>query len=96
MTTYQTVKGKIGFFGRIWRLLFWSWQILIALWVIFVLLPTANEFIKTADVDSNIATTIAINSIWELVGGYWLGGSIVLGLFVLFTRPRKIRLVRGE
>ena len=47
---YQLVKEKMGFMGRLSRILLWGWQLLIAIWFftymadVSPLLQTDNEF----------------------------------------------------
>ena len=86
---YSEVREKLGFFGGLWRLLFWSWQVLMAGWF----------FSYTADVApvANNATTewervgagLGIAISWGFIGFFWLAGSVILGLFVLITRPPR-------
>ena len=90
MTGYKEIRGKTGFLGAIFRVLFWSWQALMVFWIVSYssdvsprLQAATNSAHHTGTV---IGTTLALGSIFF----FWLAGSVIFGLFVLFTRASKI------
>ncbi|WP_169975835.1 zinc ribbon domain-containing protein [Campylobacter sp. RM16191] len=83
-------KPTRGFFGQIFKWLFIVFNILMVLltWSVF---NTAGEVISTTGSDEMaqagavIGTTMGVG----MVLVFWAIGDIILGLFVLFTRPKN-------
>jgi hypothetical protein len=84
----QLRKPKRGFFGKLFKWTFILFNILMAWWLI----GGMNAASKTMEATSGAAHTGA--AIGTGVGavmiiGLWVFGDIILGLFVLFTRPKS-------
>jgi hypothetical protein len=93
---YREVRGKTGLWGTISRILFWGWQGLMVFWLFAYaadVAPLLNTPATQAEqVGAGIGATIAVGTIVF----FWLSGSVILGLFVLFTRGPKILVPLGE
>jgi hypothetical protein len=87
MTTgYRETRGKTGFFGTIFRILFWGWQALMIFWLTTYSGQVAPKLdVATSHAGHVIGATLSIGTIVF----FWLAGSVSLGLFVLFTRGPK-------
>lgn len=85
---FQLKKPKRGIFGKLFKWIFILFNILMVVWL-FAGFQTAAEVSSTAGSDAEsagaaIGTAIGVSFIL----GIWVVGDIVLGLFVLFTRPK--------
>ena len=85
----RTEKRKRGFFGWLFLILFLLFNGLMVVWLFSywsAVLPTATTGSEAGRVGAAIGTTLGTGFIISI----WTCGSIVLGLFVLFTRGRKV------
>lgn len=85
----QLRKAKRGFFGTLFKWGFIAFNILMAIWV-FSYWGTVGELSSTATSEAEqagaaIGATIGTGMLF----GIWVIGDIILGLFVLFTRPKE-------
>jgi hypothetical protein len=82
----------LGFFGKVWRLLFWGWQILMVFWLgkyamdVEPILKAHTSPTGEVSIGTGIGLTMAIG----MIAFFWVSGSVILGLFVLFTRRTKM------
>lgn len=84
---HQLRKPKRGIFGKIWLLLFWVWN---ALCGYLFIRTSMNVDSLTTGADGTISPGAVVGS-GIAFGGMlfiWLAGAVLLGLFVLFTRPK--------
>ena len=72
---YQEIRGKLGVFGWIWRILFLVWQAAMVLWLVVVFSSGEDTFAAAMGLGLTI--------------GLWVGGTIIIGLLVLLTRRTK-------
>jgi hypothetical protein len=92
VTGYKEVRGKVGVFGKICRFLFWGWQALMVFWLVrysMDVAPLIKENTSSAgnvDIGTGIGVTMALG----MIAFFWVAGSVILGLFVLFTRGPKM------
>lgn len=87
---YKEVKGKVGFFGLVWRVLFWGWQLLMIVWFLTYTVDVA-PLVEGAQSDAARAgASIGIAFSWGLILFFWVGGTVILGLFVLMTRRTRM------
>src|ERR1017187_248752 len=87
---YKEVRGRPGFFGIICRVLFWGWQALMVFWFLqytYAVAPLMNSAATQAE---KTGTAIGVALSWGMIVFFWLAGSVILGLFVLFTRGPKM------
>ncbi|WP_418219794.1 hypothetical protein [Bradyrhizobium icense] len=85
----RTEKRKRGFFGWLFLILFLLFNGLMVAWLFSywsAVLPMATTGSEAGRAGAAIGTTLGTGFIISI----WTCGSIVLGLFVLFTRGRKV------
>jgi hypothetical protein len=85
----RTEKRKRGFFGWLFLILFLLFNGLMAAWLFSywsAVLPMSTTGSEAGRAGAAIGTTLGTGIILST----WTCGSIVLGLFVLFTRGRKV------
>lgn len=85
----QLRKPKRGFFGKLIKWSFIGFNILMVIWL-FSYWGSVSEIANTAGSDAEKAG-VAIGSTLGtgMLFGIWVFGDIILGLFVLFTRPKS-------
>ena len=90
MTTgYRETRGKTGFFGTIFRILFWGWQALMIFWLITYSGQVAPRLDAATSHAGHAGTVIGATLAIGTIVFFWLAGSVILGLFALFTRGPK-------
>jgi hypothetical protein len=95
-TTVTTEKRKRGFFGWVFLLIFWLWQIIMIVSLVSGLSGSSGVY-NSATSDAGragaaIGTGLGVTAI--LV--FWCLGTIILGFLVMFTRGKKILITRTE
>lgn len=83
---FQLRKPKRGIFGKLFKWAFILFNILMVIWIIAGLAST-SDITATTDAEkagAAIGTTLGLG----FLVGIWVVGDIILGLFVLFTRPK--------
>lgn len=89
---YKEVRAKPGFFGLLFRVAFWGWQVLMAMWSMkysSAASPHLNNALRHHDAYSTGAIIGAGLSV-AMIAFFWLAGSVIIGLLVLFTRGTKM------
>ena len=84
---YREVRGKLGFFGWLWRILLLGWQALMVAWFISYTSDVAPMVEGAGAASAGAAIGIGIS--WMVILFFWVGGTVILGLFVLLTRRTK-------
>jgi hypothetical protein len=85
----RTERRKRGFFGWLFLLIFIAFNILMVAWLISywsTVLPTASTGSSAAQAGAAIGITMGSG----LIIAIWTCGAIVLGLFTMLTRGRKV------
>lgn len=92
VTGYKEVRGNVGFFGKICRFLFWGWQALMVFWLLKYSMDVAPIINASTSPTGhvNIGTGIGVTMAVGTIVFFWVAGSVILGLFVLFTRGPKM------
>ena len=85
---YQLVKEKMGFMGRLSRILLWSWQLLIAIWF-FTYMADVSPLLQTDNEFEAAGAAIGMGFSWLLIGGIWLVGTVIFGIMTMSTKPTK-------
>jgi hypothetical protein len=89
-TTTRIEKHKRGFFGWIFLLLFWAFNAVMLFSVLAGISGTAEHSATlTNDAEragAAIGTALGLGFLLSV----WMAGAVILGLFVLFTRGRKV------
>ncbi len=83
----QLRKPKRGFMGKLFKWSFIAFNILMALWVAGGT-SAATKGYDTMSSAEQAGTAIGAGIGITLLLGLWVIGDIILGLFVLFTRPK--------
>jgi hypothetical protein len=87
--TVRIERRKRGFFGWLFLLIFFAFNVLMIAWLFTYwseVLPLANSGSEAEKAGAAIGATMGTGVI--LV--FWACGAIVLGLFTLLTRGRKV------
>jgi len=83
----QLRKLKRGFFGKLFKWSFIGFNILMAIWLVSGMY-SATEGIQALSGAEQAGAAIGTGIGAMLILGVWVVGDIILGLFVLFTRPK--------
>lgn len=85
---YQINKPKRGIFGKIIK---WSFILfnIIMLWWLIGGVGTATDTMEAMDGAAKTGATIGTGLGAMMIMTVWVIGDIILGLFVLFTRPKS-------
>jgi len=86
---YRTVKGKLGVFGWISRIVFLGFTILMVLWI-FVGGSEVSQ-----DVD-NVGEAIGFGIGIVALVTIWVTGTVIFGIWVLLTRPPNALVPKDE
>lgn len=82
-------KAKRGFFGKIFKWVFILFNVAMIAWI-FSYANVINDHMTTATGDAEKAgTAIGATLGTGMLLTFWVIGDIILGMFVLFTRPKK-------
>ena len=80
-TKYQTIKGKLGVFGWISRIMLIVWTIAMIAWLV-----SAGHVASDAKTGGEeVGAAIGIG----LLIGLWVAGTVIFGIWALLTRPPK-------
>ena len=82
----QLRKAKRGFFGKLFKWTFVVFNILMALWL-YGGMSSAARSIQNLSGAEHAGATIGTGVGVAIILMIWVIGDIILGLFVLFTRP---------
>ncbi len=81
---YQLKKPRRGFFGQIFKWLFILFNIL----MVFSVYSGMSGVSETVAADTTGGAIIGASIGFSMLLGIWAMGDIILGLFVLLTRPK--------
>lgn len=84
----QLRKPKRGFFGKLFKWTFICFNILMTFWLISYW-GTIGDMTSGASGAEKAGAAIGGTIGTGMLFGLWVFGDIVLGLFVLFTRPKS-------
>lgn len=85
---HQIKKLKRGFFGKIFKWFFIIFNVLMAWWM-FAGMGAASEHVGVGSSAEQAGAAIGTGIAFTMILGIWVFGDIILGLFVLFTRPKN-------
>ncbi len=77
---------KRGMFGKLFKWSFIAWNALMVYWLVAGMNAASNVKAPTGAQQAGRALGTALGA--SMIVGIWVAGSIILGLFVLFTRPK--------
>lgn len=84
----QLRKPKRGFFGKLVKWSFIGFNILMAIWLVSGM-GAATQGMETMSAAEKTGAAIGTGIGAALILGIWVFGDIILGLFVLLTRPKS-------
>ena len=86
---YREILGETTFFGKFWRILMWVFQIGS---LIFAVLAYSGMQMMARDIGVTENAATALGSIGIVIGlvQLWLPGTLIIGVFILLTRPTKV------
>ena len=85
----QLRKLKRGFFGKLFKFVFIAFNLLMAIWL-FSYFSTVGDLSENATSGAQKAgTAIGATLGTGMLLFFWALGDLILGLFVLFTRPKS-------
>ena len=90
LTKRKVTKHQRGFFGRIWQIVFWLFQILMV-WLVVVNVQ-AVDTVTAECVEAACDAGAVIGGGIVAIGGWfiWLLGTIILGLLMFATRGKLV------
>ena len=89
MTDYQEVRGKRGIGGKALVGMFWTFQVLMVVWL-FSVLGATSETVQGAASDAEAAgAAIGAGIGMGVILFFWVAGTVILGVMLLLTRPSK-------
>lgn len=94
MATITTEKRKRGFFGWIFLLLFWGWQLLMGASLFKGMADASNQLQYATSEAARAGATIGIGMGVTMVLVVWALGTAILGAMVLMTRGKKILITK--
>ena len=83
----QLRKAKRGFMGKIFKWTFILFNVFMAFWLISGMMGVSGLDAPTSDAEQ-AGAAIGATLGFGLILGIWVVGDIILGLLVLFTRPK--------
>ncbi len=87
---YKEIKGKLSFFVKTFRLLFWGWQILMV-WLFMASTTEMAPIVAGAQSDAARAGAgLGVVFSWGVIVFFWVSGTVILGLFVLMSRRTRM------
>jgi len=85
---FQLRKAKRGVMGKIFKWLFILFNVLMLIWL-FSYFSSVGEITSGATSEAGQAgAAIGATIGTSMILGFWVFGDIILGLLVLFTRPK--------
>lgn len=84
----QLRKAKRGFFGKLFKWAFIVFNVVMAWWLIAGM-SAATKGLEGMSSAQQAGTAVGVGVGAILIIGLWVVGDIILGLFVLFTRPKS-------
>ena len=85
----KPTKPKRTVFGKIIKWTFIIFNIIMLIWLIAGVGGAANEVSKASSEAEEIGGAIGAGIGAAIIIFLWVAGDVILGLFVLFTRPKR-------
>jgi hypothetical protein len=82
-------RRKRGMFGWLFLILFWTFNLVMAVWVIAAINVIGSAPVLTEGAERAGAALGAVVG-FGIILSTWLAGNAILGLFVLLTRGNKV------
>ena len=94
MATIQVEKRKRGIFGWIVAMLFWGFNVLMAVWVLSFWGSLGGLYDQSEDQYVQAGTAIGGTIGTGMLFALWFFGAMILGLMMFFTRGKKVITTR--
>lgn len=75
--------------GVLSRIMFWGWQVIILFWFVSYNVDVSPILLNAQSDFERAGASIGIAFSYGIILFFWVGVSIVLGIFVLLTRPAR-------
>lgn len=85
---FQLKKPKRGFLGKLIKYGFIVFNIFMLIWLVVGMQGASEVMQQTTNEAQQAGAAIGTGIGAALIIGIWVAGDIILGLFVLFTRPK--------
>lgn len=89
MATVQIEKRRRGIFGWIIAILFWGFNLMMAVWLWGAFSVTSTAVGEATSEAEKAGSMIGAGIGITMIIWVWLFGTIILGIMMLFTRGRK-------
>ncbi len=86
---FQIRKPKRGFFGGLFKWSFFLLNMVLAFWLFSYFGFVGEYFSDTQNNAEEAGAVIGATLGTSMLLGFWVFGDIILGLLVMFTRPRS-------
>jgi len=96
MTTAEMQKPKRTIMGKIIKWTFILFNIFMLLWMWGGMSGSADVIASATNDAEAVGATIGTGLGAIMIGGIWLFGDIILGMFVLFTRPKQVIVIQNQ
>jgi len=84
---FQISKPKRGLFGTLVKWLFICFNIFMVAWIYSGMGTTAEIYDAAPEAEKDFAA-LGAGIGFTIILGFWVAGDIILGMLVLFTRPK--------
>ncbi|GGI72814.1 hypothetical protein GCM10007978_08280 [Shewanella hanedai] len=86
---FQILKLERGFFGKLFKWVFILFNVLMT-YLLFSYFGSVGEVVSTSDSEAaQTGAAIGATIGTSMIMGFWVFGDIILGLLVLFTKPKS-------
>ena len=85
----QLRKPKRTFFGKLVKYSFILFNLIMAYWIFAGLGGASEQYSELSSEAEKAGAAIGTGLGVMLIAGIWFVGDVILGLFVLFTRPKS-------
>ena len=85
---FQIKKPKRGLFGKLFKYAFIAFNILMVIWLVVGMQGASEVFQGATSEAEQAGAAIGTGLGAAMIVAIWIAGDFILGLFVLFTRPK--------
>jgi hypothetical protein len=89
-TITRTEKRKRGFFGKIFMVLFWIFNVLMLLWLVAGIKATSTGVAEATSEAAKAGAVVGSAIGMGMIVAIWAAGAVILGLMVVLTPGKKI------
>ncbi|MFN3575517.1 MAG: hypothetical protein ACK4TJ_00810 [Tabrizicola sp.] len=89
-TIIRTERRKRSIFGKLFLLLFWLFNLLMALWLFSAFQISSDQIAAATSGAQRAGATIGTGLATGIILTIWMAGAVILGLLVLLTPSKTI------